>query len=134
MRTWFQILLVAFGSAAGGLTRWGIGIYATRWLGTSFPWATFLINVSGCLFLGWFSIVITERVEFAKLPWITREELKLMLAVGFTGAYTTFSTFELETFSLFRDGSSWKAIAYLISSLIAGLLAVRLGVLLAGGR
>ena len=134
MRIWFQILLVAFGSTTGGLARWGLGVVVTRWLGTSFPWGTLLINLSGCLFVGWLSTILSQTVESSKLSWITREELRLLLAVGFAGAFTTFSTFEIETFALFRDGASWKALAYLSASLVLGLLAVRIGVFAASGR
>ncbi len=62
VRMLVQIVLVAFGSALGGLARWGVGLAAARWFGTAWPWGTFVINVSGCLFLGWFSTLLSDRL------------------------------------------------------------------------
>ena len=126
-----QIGLVAFGSSLGGLLRWVVGILAGRWFGTSFPWGTFFINISGCLFLGWFSTVVQERVANGGGGWIDIDHLRLLLAVGFTGAYTTFSTYELESHNLVRDGDTLKGSIYLFGSVFVGLAAVRLGVMLA---
>ena len=125
-----QIGLVAFGSALGGLARWGVTVGISQLLGTRFPYATLLINVSGSLFLGWFLAVIEHEVVEG-ISWLRAFDLKLMIAVGFTGAYTTFSTFELETYSLFRNSHSLLATLYIGLSLFVGLLAVHLGVLLA---
>jgi len=126
-----QIALVAFGSACGGLLRWGVGLGMARLLGTAWPYATFTVNISGCLFLGWLTTFIMTRWEPASPGWITPEQLRLLLAVGFTGAYTTFSTFEAEALGLMRSGTGLVAIAYLAASVFAGLLAVHLGSLLA---
>jgi CrcB protein len=128
-----QIGLVAFGSSLGGLLRWVVGLLAGKWFGTSFPWGTFFINITGCLFLGWFSVV-AERVANGGNGWIKIDDLRLFLAVGFTGAYTTFSTYEFESHNLFRDGDTLKGSIYLFGSVFVGLAAVRLGVLLARGR
>src|SRR6266478_5400261 len=107
-----QIGLVAFGSSLGGLLRWVVGMVAGRWFGTSFPWGTFIINITGCLFLGWFATVVDERVAQGGEGWIKIDDLRLLLAVGFTGAYTTFSTFELESHNLIRDGNALKSALY----------------------
>jgi CrcB protein len=129
-----EIIVVAIGSALGGLARWGVGMYAVRWFGTGFPWGTFIINLTGCLFLGWFSTILSNRLSGAKGMWIHPDDLRLMVAVGFTGAYTTFSTFELETHGLLRDGDSLKGMTYLLASVVLGLLAVRVGIMLAGSK
>jgi CrcB protein len=131
VRTAFQILLVAFGSSLGGLTRWGVTLGFGRLFGTAFPWGTFFINVSGCLFLGWFATLLTERLTLAETSWLRADDLRLMVAVGFTGAYTTFSTFEYESHSLLRDGDGLVGAAYIALSVFLGLVAVRLGVALA---
>ena len=131
MHLLMQIGLVAFGSALGGLARWGVSVGIGRWLGTGFPYGTLLINVSGSLFLGWFSTILAERLVLSESSWVRADDLRLMLAVGFTGAYTTFSTFEYETHSLLRDGDGLLGTAYIFLSLFLGLLAVRAGVLLA---
>jgi CrcB protein len=131
VRILFQIILVALGSALGGLARWGVAAYAARWLGTAFPWGTFFINISGSLFLGWFSTILSDRLLLGETSWLRADDLRLMIAVGFTGAYTTFSTFEYESHSLFRDGDSLVGMSYLFGSVFLGLVAVRLGILLA---
>jgi CrcB protein len=127
-----QVLLVAFGSALGGLTRWGVALAAGRLLGTAFPVGTLIINLTGSLFLGWFMTVVTDRLPNAAGKWWVRpDDLRLMVAVGFTGAYTTFSTFEYESDKLLRDGDNLAAAAYIAGSVFLGLLAVRLGARLA---
>ena len=86
MRLLLQIGLVALGSAAGGLARWSVATVAARVLGTTFPWGTFLINISGCLFLGWFTTVLSDRLLPPESLWLRADDLRLMVAVGFTGA------------------------------------------------
>ncbi len=131
MRILMQIALVSVGSAAGGLARWGITLAASRWLGTAFPWGTLLINISGSLFLGWFSTLLAERLTFTENSWLRADDLRLLVAVGFTGTFTTFSTFEFEAENLLRDGDGLLGTVYLFASVLLGLLAVRLGIRLA---
>ena len=131
MRLLVQIGLVALGSAAGGLTRWGVATAAARLLGTTFPWGTFLINLSGSMFLGWFTTVLADRLLPTESMWLRADDLRLMVAVGFTGAYTTFSTFEYESDRLLRDGDRLLGTTYLFASVFLGLLALRGGILLA---
>jgi CrcB protein len=122
---------VAVGSAIGGLARWGVGVWFGRWLGTAFPWGTLFINISGSLFLGWFTTVLAERLVLSESSWLRADDLRLLVAYGFTGAYTTFSTFEYETYKLASDGDALAAAAYVALSVFVGLAAVRLGVILA---
>jgi CrcB protein len=129
VRLFTQIILVCIGSSLGGLARWGLTLGAGRLLGTAFPWGTLFINLSGSLFLGWFTTILSER-----LPpgwWLRPEDLRLLVAVGFTGAYTTFSTFEYESHTLLRDGDGLAGASYIAGSVFLGLLAVRLGIRLA---
>ncbi len=125
-----QIGLVSIGSALGGLARWAITVASARWIGTGFPWGTFLINISGSLFLGWF-MTILERWEVGPAAWLQKDNFKLLVAVGFTGAYTTFSTFEFESAGMLRDGSGLLGTLYIAGSVFLGLLAVHLGIELA---
>jgi CrcB protein len=119
---------LAIGGAGfvGALTRYGIVRLFAPWVsGQSFPWATMVINVSGSAFLGWFLTVITKRA-----PGPNTETLKLAIATGFVGAYTTFSTYMFETNDLISKGSTYQAFGYLIGSLILGLIGVRFGVII----
>lgn len=122
--------LVAGGSALGGLARWGLHSLAVRLLGRAWPYGTFAINVSGCLLLGWLGALLAARLRDGDA---SAEQIRLVLGVGFCGAYTTFSTFGVEADALFRGGSATAGYLYLGLSVSCGLLAVRLGALLGGG-
>jgi CrcB protein len=131
MRPLVQVVLVALGSALGGVTRWGVGLAAARLLGTAFPYGTFVINVTGSFFLGWFLTVLSDRSDWTLVSWLHPDDLRLAVAVGFTGAYTTFSTFQWESHGLFKDGDHAAATLYMAGSLVLGLVAIRLGMILA---
>jgi CrcB protein len=126
-----QISLVSVGGALGSLLRWGVGVGFGRLFGTAFPWGTFFINISGSLFLGWFSTILTDRLLSNGFGWLRADDLRLLVAVGFTGAYTTFSTFEYESAVLLRDGDGLLGLTYVFGSLFLGLVAVRVGMMLA---
>jgi fluoride exporter len=126
-----QAGLVGLGGALGSLARWGVAVLFARLFGTAFPFGTFFINVSGSLFLGWFSTLLAERLVGDGNTWIHPDDLRLLIAVGFTGAYTTFSTFEYESVQLVQDGDGLKGLTYIFGSVFLGLVAVRLGILLA---
>jgi CrcB protein len=114
---------VAIASALGGVSRYLLGGWLAR-AGPSFPWETLLINVSGSFALGVLFTLLVEVV--ASAVW-----LRAALLIGFLGSYTTFSTFELESFRLIEDGAYGAALANLIGSLVAGLVAVYAGIVLA---
>jgi CrcB protein len=118
MRT---IIGVAIAGAAGALARYGLGGIIANRLSTSFPWDTLIINVSGSLGLGFLFVVLTERVGASAA-------VRSSITIGFIGAYTTFSTFSLETFRLIEDGAVGIAAANMAFSLALGLVAVWLGV------
>lgn len=130
-RDLIQVGMVALGSSVGGVLRWGVGLAVARWLGTAFPYGTLIINLTGSLFLGWIMTVLSERESGSVVAWLRPENLRLAIAVGFTGSYTTFSTFEWESHGLLREGDMGAATIYLFGSLFLGLLAVRCGILLA---
>ncbi len=108
--------LIAFAGAAGALTRYGIGLAVGV---RTFPWATFGINLTGSFVLGFILVIGTERgwSETAVLP----------IAVGFLGAYTTFSTFSYETFTLARTDRATTALIYVAASVVGGVLAAAAG-------
>ncbi len=97
----------------------------------SFPWATFWTNLSGAFVLGVFLTVVIERLPPTRL-------LRPFFAVGFLGAYTTFSTLAVETATLMKDGDAALGIGYTLASVSAGLLVAFLGIVfghaLPGGR
>ncbi|MBI2302940.1 MAG: fluoride efflux transporter CrcB [Armatimonadetes bacterium] len=121
-----QVWWVGLGGFLGANARYWLGGWiASRW-GTAFPWGTFAINVSGSFILGLFATLIAERIS-------APPQLRLLVAIGFVGAYTTFSTFEYETLGLAAGGSLLRAFANAAASLALGFLAVWLGVKLARG-
>jgi len=117
-------LAVGCGGVLGALSRFWLGTWLQGRCGGVFPWATLSINLSGCFALGILVSVVAGRV-----PPASQEPLQLALGVGFLGAYTTFSTFEFEALTLFRTGGAVMAAIYLGASLMLGLLAVWIGVI-----
>lgn len=116
-----KICWVGLGGFLGANARYWLGGWIAQRYGTLFPWGTFVINVSGSFILGLFAVLIAERL-------IVPPYLRLLVAIGFVGAYTTFSTFEYETLALAERGSLLYALANVIASVIAGFLAVWIGV------
>ncbi len=114
-------LLVALGGALGALTRYGLGLLATAWGGrwSDWPAMTLLINVSGSFALGFISTLVGRGT----LP----PEARLLLGVGFLGAYTTFSTFSVDVDGLLLRGEYGKAALYLLTTVGLGLLAALAG-------
>jgi CrcB protein len=112
---------VAIAGALGALARYALGGWIANRIPSPFPWETFAINVSGSFVLGFVFVLLTER-------FLPHPVLRTALTVGFLGAYTTFSTFSLETFRLIEDGAIGLAAANVLASVAAALLAVYLGV------
>ena len=116
---------VGLGGFLGANARYWLGLWIQERMGSAFPWATFVINVTGSFVLGFFLTLLTDRF----VP--NAPALRLAVAVGFVGAYTTFSTFEWETMELVALSSWLRALGNALGSLFAGFLAVWLGVILA---
>lgn len=115
------ILAVGAGGFVGALARYGVGLAVARFWTRDFPLATLLINVSGSFVLGLFSTWAAGRIGVDP-AW------RLFVATGFVGAYTTFSTFEYETERLLQTGAAGWALLNVVTSVVAGFAAVRLGV------
>lgn len=113
---------LAVAGALGTLARYGLEGLVSRRTSTSFPWGTLVVNVAGAFLLGFFTVV-TER--FRVSSW-----LRSSMAIGFLGAFTTFSTFAFETFRLIQNGAYLVAGANIFGNVAAGLGALFLGVIL----
>jgi CrcB protein len=114
------LLLIGIGGFAGAITRYVVdGAVAERTAG-AFPWGTFVVNLSGSFVLGLLFVITAER---AILP----AEVRGPVLIGFIGAYTTFSTFMLETWRLMEDGAIALALVNLVGSTVIGLVAVIAG-------
>jgi len=124
MKGLVDCLAVGAGGFAGSIARYLVASICGRMFATSFPVGTLVINLSGSLFLGWFATVAGTRMMISPTT-------RLAIAVGFVGAYTTFSTWMFESDALVRKGAGIQATLNLIGSLMLGLIAVRAGVWLA---
>jgi fluoride exporter len=117
------LLWVGLGGFLGSIARYLLsGWAAARW-GVIFPWSTFIINISGSFILGFFLAFAQER------PWV-HPQARLLFAIGFVGAYTTFSTYTYESIRLMMNGQFALAAAYIVGSVVFGLVAVFAGVAL----
>lgn len=114
-----SLISIAVGGALGAVARWGLGGWVHGWAGAAFPWGTFAVNVVGSFLLG-FSFLYLESVS---LP----AELRRFIAIGFLGAFTTFSTFAYESVALLRDGEWARAGGYVAASVVLGLAGVIAG-------
>ena len=121
-----HILLVAAGGALGSTCRHLVGVAALRLLGAGFPWGTLAVNVAGSFAMG-------VLVELLALKLQASQELRLFLATGFLGGFTTLSAFSLDTVVLWERGQPALAAAYVVATvavslaaLVAGLSLVRM--------
>ena len=117
------ITLLAVGGGIGANARYWLGRLVVRVQGElEFPWATFFINVSGSVILGFLAAGYLNHPDQSRRNWY------LLLGTGFCGGFTTFSTFSYETLKLIEGGKTWAAVAYSLGSVVAGLLGVWLAV------
>lgn len=125
MRSLMPYLWVGIGGFAGANARYAVTRFAGWLLGVGFPYGTFVINVTGSFLLGVLLTLLAHRV----VPH--SQEIRLAVAVGFLGAYTTFSTFEFDCHALLEDGEWVLATVNMLGSLALGLVAVRVGIVAA---
>lgn len=119
-----KYLWIAIGGALGALARYSVGSAVAGRLGTKFPYGTFVVNLTACLLLG-FSLEILSRHLDVNPAW------GYLIPTGFVGAYSTFSTFEWETFANLQAGSFAMAGAYVVSSVVTGLVGIWCGAMAA---
>lgn len=111
------LIYVGLGGAAGSMLRFGISQLIKSFGSTNFPWATFLVNIGGCLLMG-FLMGYFQKTDTSTLSW------QLLLTTGFCGGFTTFSAFAWENFQLYQQGNLTVFTTYIISSILIGILAV----------
>ncbi len=117
--------VIALGGALGALGRYGLSTWIANRGNFLFPWGTFVVNILGCFLLGVFYVLGTEKL-------LIHPQLHSMITVGFLGAFTTFSTYSVETINLLRNGEIKTALLYVVGSVGIGLLAAWVGMLTAG--
>jgi fluoride exporter len=110
------------GAAVGGVCRFVISTAIAERFAGRFPLPTFLVNITGSFGIGVLMTLLSDR--------FSNPYLRLLLVVGVLGGYTTFSSFEWETFTATRDGAAWIGLAYVMASVCAGYIAVWLGAFL----
>jgi fluoride exporter len=114
------LAVIAVGGGLGSIARYGLSELLPTPAGT-FPWATFITNVSGCFLIGVLMVLITD-------VWSAHRLVRPFLGVGVLGGYTTFSTYAVETRGLLQPGTVALAFTYLAGTLICAMLAVLFGV------
>lgn len=118
--TLFGILAIAIGAIPGAVSRYYITEFCKKNIGLNFPYGTFIINVTGCLLMGFFFTLFKGIKGFPP-------EIDLLVRTGFLGSYTTFSTYGYDTFTLWRNGKQAATIYYWAGSTMLGLIGIILG-------
>jgi CrcB protein len=119
-----KYFLIVLCGGAGSLARYLAGSAISTRYGSRFPWGTLAVNVTGSFLIGLLMTLLTERV-------VANPNWRLALVVGFLGGYTTFSSFEWETYSAIRIGGLWIGCLNVVVSVVFGFIAVWLGSTLA---
>src|SRR5437867_670861 len=117
--------MVMMGGAFGSLARFVTGTAIMGGFGGRFPLGTLFVNVTGSFLIGLIMTLLTER-------WQLHPNWRLLLVVGFLGGYTTFSSFEYETYRAVRDGGKWVGLLNIVGSVVLGYIAVWIGAAIIG--
>ncbi|WP_028299350.1 fluoride efflux transporter CrcB [Oceanospirillum beijerinckii] len=115
-----QMLAVAIGGAIGAMGRYWIVGLVSQWFGRGFPYGTLAVNIAGSILIGLLYTVVVQQLKLEP-HW------QAILMAGFTGAFTTFSTFALESLNLFQSGRVTAALLYIMLSVMCCLAAVAAG-------
>jgi fluoride exporter len=123
MEAAFKILSVAIGGAFGAVARYLINISPLAGIFDKFPLPTFLINITGSFLIGFLMIIFADKAD-------VNENVRMAVIVGFLGAFTTFSTFEVEIYAIARERDFVTGFLYLFLSIFVGFVGVVAGVAL----
>lgn len=118
-----KLLIVGLGGFLGAILRYLIGGWVAERLGPTFPYGTLVVNVTGSFVLGVFVTLFADR-------FVAPSSLRLFFAIGLLGAYTTFSTLTFESLALIQSKAYLAAAANMLGSMVLGMIAVALGVIL----
>ena len=118
-----QVLAIAGGGAAGAVLRFWTSSLVHARLGQDFPYGTLVVNVLGSLLMGFLYILLLERLSLGP-------EWRAVLLIGLLGAFTTFSTFSIETLNLIEAGFLLRASVNVVASVVLCIMAAWLGVIL----
>lgn len=123
-QTLHQFFAVAVGGALGSVLRFGLSNWVQALSGRSFPYGTLVVNVTGCLAMGFLFILFIDRLSDNTL-W------RAGLLIGMLGGFTTFSSFSIETFNLIEQGDWFRAVSNVLASVLLCLAATWIGALMA---
>jgi len=118
-----MILAIAAGGALGAVLRHFVGLFALRHMGSDFPWGTLSVNVIGSFLMG-------ALIAWFAHSWNPPAELRGFLTVGMLGAFTTFSTFSLDTVTLWERGATMASMGYVLASVVLSIGALFAGMML----
>ena len=118
MNKWVCLLL---GGAAGTISRYLLAGWIYHLAGNEFPYGTFVVNLAGCFLIGFLTMILEVKMMLGP-------SARLLLMVGFCGAFTTFSTLILETNNLMREGQNLRAFTYAAASFVLGFAFFRSGI------
>ena len=116
----YKIFLIGIAGLAGTLARYSLSGWADRWWGGTFPFGTMIVNLIGCLAIGFLFHATEEK-------YLIDPAVRSAVLVGFLGGFTTFSSFAVQSFNLLRDGEAFLASANILVSNILGLILVWIG-------
>ncbi|WP_078476281.1 fluoride efflux transporter CrcB [Solemya elarraichensis gill symbiont] len=119
-----QLLLIGAGGALGAIGRYWMSTLVYQLAGRGFPWGTLVVNLIGSLLMGIFYVLLVERLA-------SNGDLRALLMIGFLGAFTTFSTFSIETLMLIEEGALLRATGNALVSVVGCVMAAGVGIMLA---